>query len=67
MPRMSLYGLVFAVLGLLPAAVRAARNLRADCLVDRRVAGLVARIAIRVVGCWVAASGLLRLGWALRS
>jgi hydrogenase/urease accessory protein HupE len=52
----ALLGLVFAVLVLVAVAAAFVVRLRAEW----------ARIAVRVAGSWVAASGLLLLGWAVR-
>ena len=52
----ALLGLVFAVFVLVAIAAAFVVQLRQQW----------ARIAVRVVGSWVAASGLLMLGWATR-
>ena len=52
----ALLGLVFAVFVLVALAAAFVVQLRAQW----------ARIAVRVAGSWIAASGLLMLGWALR-
>ena len=52
----ALLGLVFAVFVLIALAAAFVVRLRANW----------ARIAVRVAGSWVAASGLLMLGWAVR-
>jgi len=48
---------VFAVFVLVALAAAFVVRLRADW----------ARIAVRVAGSWIAASGLLMLGWAVRT
>jgi hydrogenase/urease accessory protein HupE len=53
----ALLGLVFAVFVLVALAAAFVVRLRADW----------ARIAVRVAGSWIAASGLLMLGWAVRT
>jgi hydrogenase/urease accessory protein HupE len=53
----ALLGLVFAVFVLVALAAAFVVGLRADW----------ARIAVRVAGSWIAASGLLMLGWAVRT
>jgi hydrogenase/urease accessory protein HupE len=53
----ALLGLVFAVFVLVALAAAFVVRLRAEW----------ARIAVRVAGSWVAASGLLMLGWAVRT
>ena len=53
----ALLGLVFAVFVLVALAAAFVVRLRAHW----------ARIAVRVAGSWVAASGLLMLGWAVRT
>jgi len=53
----ALLGLVFAVFVLIALSAAFVVRLSADW----------ARIAVRVAGSWVAASGLLMLGWAIRS
>jgi hydrogenase/urease accessory protein HupE len=53
----ALLGLVFAVFVLVALAAAFAVQLRAQW----------ARIAVRVAGSWIAASGLLMLGWAVRA
>jgi len=53
----ALIGLVFAVFMLVALAAAFVVNLRAQW----------ARIAVRVAGSWIAASGLLMLGWAMRT
>ena len=53
----ALLGLVFAVFVLIALSAAFVVRLRAQW----------ARIAVRVAGSWVAASGLLMLGWAVRS
>ncbi len=53
----ALIGLVFAVFVLIAFAAAFVVRLRAQW----------ARIAVRVAGSWIAASGLLLLGWALRA
>ena len=53
----ALLGLVFAVFVLVALAAAFVVRLRADW----------ARIAVRVAGSWIAASGLLMLGWAVRA
>jgi len=53
----ALLGLVFAVFVMVALAAAFVVHLRAAW----------ARIAVRVVGSWVAASGLLMLGWAFRT
>lgn len=52
----ALLGLVFAVFVVIALAAALAVQLRAQW----------ARIAVRVAGSWIAASGLLMLGWAVR-
>ncbi|MDR3749099.1 MAG: HupE/UreJ family protein [Acidobacteriota bacterium] len=52
-----LLGLVFAIFVLIALAAAFVVRLRADW----------ARIAVRVAGSWIAASGLLMLGWAVRT
>jgi hydrogenase/urease accessory protein HupE len=52
----ALLGLVFAVLVLIALAAAFVVQLRAHW----------ARIAVRVAGSWIAASGFLMLGWAVR-
>ena len=52
-----LLGLIFAVFVLVALAAAFVVRLRADW----------ARIAVRVAGSWIAASGLLMLGWAVRT
>lgn len=52
-----LLGLVFAVFVLLALAAALVVTLRAHWM----------RIAVRVAGSWIAASGLLMLGWAIRT
>jgi hydrogenase/urease accessory protein HupE len=52
----ALVGLVFGVFALVALAAALAARLRAAW----------ARIAVRVAGSWIAASGLLLLGWAAR-
>lgn len=52
----ALLGLVFAVFVLVALAAAFVVRLRAQW----------ARIAVRVAGSWIAASGLLMLGWAIR-
>jgi urease accessory protein len=52
----ALLGLVFAVFVLIALAAAFVVNLRVQW----------ARIAVRVSGSWIAASGLLMLGWAVR-
>ena len=52
----ALLGLVFAVFVLIALAAAFVVRLRAHW----------ARIAVRVAGSWIAASGLLMLGWAVR-
>jgi urease accessory protein len=52
----ALLGLVFAVFALSAVAAAFVVQLRAEW----------ARIAVRVAGSWIAASGLLLLGWAAR-
>jgi hydrogenase/urease accessory protein HupE len=52
----ALLGLVFAVFVLIALASAVVVQLRAQW----------ARIAVRVAGSWIAASGLLMLGWAVR-
>jgi hydrogenase/urease accessory protein HupE len=52
----ALLGLVFAVFVLIALAAAFVVRLRAEW----------ARIAVRVAGSWIAASGLLMLGWAVR-
>ena len=52
----ALLGLVFAVFVLIALAAAFVVRLRAQW----------ARIAVRVAGSWIAASGLLMLGWAVR-
>lgn len=54
----SLLGLVFAIFILIALA---------SAFVIRFVRAEWARIAVRVAGSWVAASGLLMLGWAMRT
>jgi hydrogenase/urease accessory protein HupE len=53
----ALLGLVFAVFVLVALAAAFVVRLRAEW----------ARIAVRVAGSWIAASGLLMLGWAVRT
>jgi hydrogenase/urease accessory protein HupE len=53
----ALLGLVFAVFVLIALAAAFVVQLRAHW----------ARIAVRVAGSWIAASGLLMLGWAVRT
>ena len=53
----ALLGLVFAVFVMVALAAAFVVRLRAEW----------ARIAVRVAGSWVAASGLLMLGWAFRT
>ncbi len=53
----ALLGLVFAVFVLIALAAAFVVQLRASW----------ARIAVRVAGSWIAASGLLMLGWAIRT
>lgn len=53
----ALLGLVFAVFVLIALAAALVVRLRAQW----------ARIAVRVSGSWIAASGLLMLGWAVRT
>jgi hydrogenase/urease accessory protein HupE len=53
----ALLGLVFAVFVLVALAAALVVRLRAEW----------ARIAVRVAGSWIAASGLLLLGWAVRT
>ena len=53
----ALLGLVFAVFVLVALAAALVITLRADWM----------RIAVRVAGSWIAASGLLMFGWALRT
>jgi urease accessory protein len=53
----ALLGLVFAVFVLVALAAAFVVRLRAQW----------ARIAVRVAGSWIAASGLLMLGWAVRT
>jgi hydrogenase/urease accessory protein HupE len=53
----ALLGLVFAVFVVVALAAAFVVRLRAEW----------ARIAVRVAGSWIAASGLLMLGWAVRS
>ena len=53
----ALLGLVFAVFVLIALAAAFVVRLRANW----------ARIAVRVAGSWIAASGLLMLGWAVRT
>ena len=53
----ALLGLVFAVFVLAALAAALVVRLRADWT----------RIAVRVAGSWIAASGLLMLAWALRT
>ena len=53
----ALLGLVFAVFVLAALAAALVVRLRADWT----------RIAVRVAGSWIATSGLLMLGWALRT
>jgi len=53
----ALIGLVFAVFVLIALAAAFVVQLRAHW----------ARIAVRVAGSWIAASGLLMLGWAVRT
>lgn len=53
----ALLGLVFAVFVLVALAAALVITLRADWM----------RIAVRVAGSWIAASGLLMLGWAVRT
>ncbi len=53
----ALLGLVFAVFVLIALAAAFVVRLRAHW----------ARIAVRVAGSWIAASGLLMLGWAVRT
>jgi urease accessory protein len=52
-----LLGLMFAVFALVALATALVVRLRASW----------ARIAVRVAGSWIAASGLLMLGWAMRA
>jgi urease accessory protein len=53
----ALFGLVFAVFVLIALAAAFVVRLQAHW----------ARIAVRVAGSWIAASGLLMLGWAVRT
>ncbi len=53
----ALFGLVFAIFVLIALAAAFVVRLRAHW----------ARIAVRVAGSWIAASGLLMLGWAVRT
>jgi len=53
----ALLGLVFAVFVLVALAAAFVVRLRGEW----------ARIAVRVAGSWIAASGLLMLGWAVRT
>lgn len=53
----ALLGLVFAIFVLIALAAAFVVRLRADW----------SRIAVRVAGSWIAASGLLMLGWAVRT
>ncbi len=53
----ALFGLVFAIFVLIALAAAFVVRLRAEW----------ARIAVRVAGSWIAASGLLMLGWAVRT
>jgi hydrogenase/urease accessory protein HupE len=53
----ALFGLVFGVFVLIAVAAAFVLRLRAQW----------ARIAVRVAGSWIAASGLLMLGWAVRT
>jgi urease accessory protein len=54
---MAMLGLVFAIFALIALAAAFVVRLNAQW----------ARIAVRVVGSWIAASGLLMLGWAVRA
>jgi len=49
--------LIFAIFALIALAAAFVLRLRAQW----------ARIGVRVAGSWIAASGLLMLGWAVRS
>ena len=53
----AILGLVFAIFVLIALAAAFVVHLRANW----------ARIAVRVAGSWIAASGLLMLGWAVRT
>lgn len=53
----ALFGLVFSVFVLVALAAAFVVQLRAEW----------ARIAVRVAGSWIAASGLLMLGWVMRT
>jgi hydrogenase/urease accessory protein HupE len=53
----ALLGLVFAIFALIAIAAAFVVRLQAHW----------ARIAVRVAGSWIAASGLLMLGWAVRT
>jgi urease accessory protein len=53
----ALLGLMFAVFVLIALVAAFIVRLRADW----------SRIAVRVAGSWIAASGLLMLGWAVRT
>jgi urease accessory protein len=53
----AMLGLVFAIFALIALAAAFVVRLRAQW----------ARIAVRVAGSWIAASGLLMLGWAIRA
>jgi urease accessory protein len=53
----ALLGLIFAIFALIALAAAFVLRLRAQW----------ARIGVRVAGSWIAASGLLMLGWAVRS
>ena len=53
----AILGLVFAIFVLIALAAAFVVHLRAN----------LARIAVRVAGSWIAASGLLMLGWAVRT
>jgi hydrogenase/urease accessory protein HupE len=53
----AILGLVFAVFVLIALAAAVVVRLRSEW----------ARIAVRVAGSWIAASGLLMLGWAVRT
>jgi urease accessory protein len=53
----ALFGLVFAIFVLIALAAAFVVRLRAQW----------ARIAVRVAGSWIAASGLLMLGWVVRT
>jgi hydrogenase/urease accessory protein HupE len=53
----ALLGLIFAIFALIALAAAFVVRLRAEW----------ARTSVRVAGSWIAASGLLMLGWAVRT